>query len=96
MKPETSPMLTDEEMNEALKPYWIRSSVCDACHHLRPGFYALSETERDKVIAHAQLKKILEWIRAHKTQTSHNIFPPKDGYVISLEELEELSKEVGE
>lgn len=47
-------LMSEEEISEALSPFWIAGTECPSCRHARPGFYALSPSERDREVAKAQ------------------------------------------
>ena len=51
-------LLEEHEIDEALKPYWVQTNACEKCGKVNQGMYLLSPSERDRVVAKAQLRKI--------------------------------------
>lgn len=47
-------VMSEEEAYTAIRPYWVKSTLCKECGTVREGFHCLSSPERDNEIAKSQ------------------------------------------
>ena len=78
-------VMSEDEAYTAIRPYWVKSTVCKECGTVKEGLHLLTPSERDSEIAKAQaemtwgkaIKEVVDWVNEQIAEMDRTGYYPK-------------------